>query len=236
MKQIILRAHEVRRLQTAGEVLVVRPVNTAGREIERAATTLEWAQALAQNTCFGRRITDREIEERAASLAGRFHPFVCSDGELVGLHCPLGTPSERRWVRETFITGYEMDDNGYFTLDDAGEYIDKIWYRASTPNLAWFDGESDWPTDPKWRSPVVMPRWASRYVVEIAEVQARQVQAISTFDAEHTGVNPFVHTGMTGQETSCQAAFRTAWQKENGPDSWDANPWAWFVRARRVEA
>lgn len=219
MKPITLRAHEVRRLQTAGEVLVVRRI--------------KWPVYGAWAGGKRRVMTEREAEKITAEIAG---------GLLHRPVCPHGMPRERRWVREVWNhTERSMDEARAITEDImSGTAVN---YRATfvddmvAAGMSRADAtESEtWET---WLPSIQMPRWASRYVVEIAEVQAKQVQAITEAEAIAAGVQL---GGPIGHIPSYRAGpyayhFAQLWDYMNGPDSWSANPWVWFVLARRVEA
>lgn len=215
MKPIILRAHEVRQLQTAGEVLVV--------------LRIKWPVYGAWAGGKRRVMTEREAEKITAEIAG---------GLLHRPVCPHGMPRERRWVRETWAYGVHAMASA---RDEEGPFV----YAATN------HGEQGRLCD-RWRSPVVMPRSASRFVVEIAEVQARQVQSITEAEAIAAGVRTtflplacadgtrvwHVDNYPTVQcsTTSAVDAYGGYFETVHGPDSWDANSWVWLARARRVEA
>jgi hypothetical protein len=92
-----------------------------------------------------------------------------------------------------------------------------------------------------------MSRWASRITLEITAVRVERLQDISEADARAEGVcelslqqgepgawwtadpkNP----DIAGRTAIC--AYRKLWEKINGPDSWDANPYVWVVEFRQV--
>ncbi len=66
-----------------------------------------------------------------------------------------------------------------------------------------------------WRSPVTMPRWASRLTLTVRDVQVRRVQSIS-----------YGEVGDAGIMSAFWYAFRQHWER-SGLD-WDANPWCAF--------
>ena len=95
----------------------------------------------------------------------------------------------------------------------------EIAYRADGESLVW---------EP-WKSPLFMPRWASRIDLEIMEIRVERLQDISQADACSEGT-PSIK-GCSEQE-----AYAALWAKTNGPESWDANPWVWIVEFKRVQA
>ena len=64
---------------------------------------------------------------------------------------PLGQPGERRWCQETWC------NPDY--LEDGITCRDYTYYKAT------HDDPKEWRGC--WRSPVTMPRWASRFTVEV---------------------------------------------------------------------
>ena len=109
------------------------------------------------------------------------------DGEtrvLSNEPCPFGVVSDRLWVREThhvpdFLKDYEQDElsRGLITRDDLG-----MSYKADAPHMT--------PADGGWTSPVAMPRWASRLVLEITDIRIERILDISDADAKAMGLKP----------------------------------------------
>lgn len=232
MKPIILRAHEVRQLNTAGEVLVVRLIKP-------------------QPVPFGS--VSASPQKKMAAM-----PWMPVGGVHVDLwRCPLGTPSERRWVREAWRPrishGCSMDacdcDSVHVTYAADGERSEGRYFTGYQIPDTWLMPKASKRGNV---SPVTMPRWASRYVVEIAEVHAKQVQSITEAEAIAAGVRTtflplacadgtrvwHVDNYPTVQcsTTSAVDAYGGYFETVHGPGSWDANPWAWLARVRRVEA
>jgi len=89
-----------------------------------------------------------------------------------------------------------------------------------------------------WRSPIHMPRWASRITLEITGVRVEQLQDISDEDALAEGVNvhPDFHGKARDSIYSPIQAFRDLWESIHGPGAWEANPWVWVVEFQRVQA
>lgn len=105
---------------------------------------------------------------------------------------------------------------------------DLLWARET-----WWRGEYDFtPDDPKgtppeaslfyravgvrrisWKSPVTMPRWASRMTLRVRSVAVKRVQDITADEAIDTGA-------YSTNETFVECF---------GPAAWDANPWCAFV-------
>lgn len=83
--------------------------------------------------------------------------------------------------------------------------------------------------EPRWRSPLYMPRWASRIAREVTEVRAQRVQAISEEDA--------VAEGFAGSEVETpREQFASAWDVINGLKApWGSNPFVFAYTFRRIE-
>jgi hypothetical protein len=136
--------------------------------------------------------------------------------------CPFGVPGDRLWVRETFAMP-----------EDVGEGPDgSVYYRATDPG--WDDNDSG----VKWRSPLFMPRDASRITLEITGVRVQRVQEINTYDALCEGMEPtpWIDTpGVPSGKSECDQ-FQDLWVEINGGKSWDKNEWVWVIEFKRLEA
>lgn len=130
------------------------------------------------------------------------------------LPCPYGVPGDRLWVRETFC------------LRDPEYHPERgYWYAAS-----------DDVDNPKWTSPLFMPRNASRITLEIDGVRVQRLQDISEADAQAEGCRG-VH-GATGQAIpgpplSAREDFERLWDRLNAERApWRENPWVWAITFR----
>lgn len=122
--------------------------------------------------------------------------------------CPLGSPGDRLWVRETwqaihvFIdpeTGYGDDMEWAKTIpkdprrrgvhpDEIVMDFDTDWwqvvYAASDPDADLCQEDRGFP----WRPSLHMPRWASRLILEITYVGVERLQDISMAAATSEGI------------------------------------------------
>lgn len=157
--------------------------------------------------------------------------------------CPYGQPGDILWVRETFVTGHEMED-GYFKFNEDGDRIGKTWYRASDPELAWYDGNSDFPAEKvPWKPSIHMPYAACRIWIKNKSVRCERLHDITEEECILEGVEML----KTGPKilykdylndtwlTTAYESFKTLWIKINGPESWDKNDWLWRVEFERTE-
>jgi hypothetical protein len=114
-------------------------------------------------------------------------------------------PGDRLWVRETWRSQSMRPDD--------------VIYRA--------DGESLMP----WRSPIHMPRWASRITLTVTDVRVQRVAEIDEYDAKSEGAEAVLVSrgwnldGHGFGSVSYVAGFQSLWNSIHGPGAWDANPW-----------
>jgi len=149
---------------------------------------------------------------------------------------PYGKPGDRLWVRETFITGYELDDDELRVGDE------RAWYRADGEIDSWLD-EDGYMGDHKWRPSIFMPRKLSRITLEVTAVRIERLQDISEEDARAEGAKCACRA--SGREVlfpdqsqhigSWKLHFQEIWESIHGPGSWDANPWVWCVSFQRIK-
>lgn len=94
--------------------------------------------------------------------------------------------------------------------NNADPMEDFYCYKADNPNYL-----------PKWKPSIFMPKEACRIRLLITDVRVERVQDISEEDAKAEGAtNPHV--------------YRDLWEKINGKDSWNKNPWVWCISFRRI--
>lgn len=121
---------------------------------------------------------------------------------------PYGKPGDLLWVRESWIHGCD-----FFGPE-------KTLYQADHTDCRGPQSCED--GFHKWKSPIDMPRWASRLTLEIADVRVERLQEISEEDARAEGIAAPLYYPAKPQ-------FCALWQSINGPGSWDANPWVWVL-------
>ena len=170
--------------------------------------------------------------------------------------CPYGQLGDRLWVRETwqlvkeqgytYETDYGPESDSYWTLKedrqvkqtDLGEWL--IDYRADSKEYVL--------CDMVWRSPIHMPRWASRTILEVTDVRVERIQDISFNDAiaegcsvehHHDEIPPICDSdGMLLAKgyIGPKAWFLNRWDALNAKRgfSWPSNPWVWVVEFKLV--
>ena len=143
-------------------------------------------------------------------------------------------PGDRLWVREGGELLHDADDwNGVDRWHVAGwRYADgtlKEFRDFGAPLSEWVGDCS-----PQKRSPIFMPRWASRLTLLVTDVRVQRLQEISDRDALAEGVEGSPINEMHWKDYtdpkcwilgSPKHGYRTLWNSIHGPDAWDANPW-----------
>lgn len=132
-----------------------------------------------------------------------------------------GKPGDRLWVKEAWAkvpaTAYHHDGSiPHKVLDEDGykwwAIYKEGWERSS-------EG---------WKSPRYMPRWASRFRLEVENICLEQVQDIGEIDAILEGC-PVEHI-----EDPC-AWYEKLFRSIYGDAVWDANEWVEVIKFRLVK-
>jgi hypothetical protein len=164
------------------------------------------------------------------------------NGQGNPVRCPYGNPGDRLWVRETWCQRF-VDPPG------PNGYWDGYYYAATdaTPQKVDGDGGIEYTKRgfeaSPWKSPIFMPREASRLTLEVTEVRVERLQEITEEGAIAEGmtVGPCGEKDGLCTDNTCRKtardAFAEGWDALNAKRGfgWDANPWVWVVRFRRVE-
>jgi len=148
-------------------------------------------------------------------------------------------PGDALWVREKWGA-----DHWYYIK----QYQAETWRGTPDPSSAgihYAASERDLGIFPAgyWRSPIHMPRWASRITLEIESVRVERVQEISEADAEAEGCRAGVYQGRNRAGEPCEVrqssaieAYAQLWNSLHGHGAWDRNDWVWALTFRRLEA
>ena len=146
--------------------------------------------------------------------------------------CPYGRRGDRLWIRETWWHHKECRPPFEHQRESC------VRYDATEP-----PERRDWLSEQYTRrSPVHMPRWASRITLEITDVAVERLQDISEDEARAEGVEAYFDDGVwyygpyNRGHADPRAAFARLWDsRHKPPHDWASSPWAWIVRFRRVE-
>lgn len=142
---------------------------------------------------------------------------IAGEAQPVGA---LWSRGDRLWVREAFAYGWPVEENQAFPVYDQEH---AITFRADGNRP--FGGICS-----GWKSPIHMPRWASRLTLIVTDVRIHRLQEISNEDAIAEGIEPHGHafTGYGKQSDIWMTpydSFASLWNSLHGPDAWAANPW-----------
>lgn len=128
-----------------------------------------------------------------------------------GIRCPYGYPGDRLWVREVWT-----------------QFMDGMAYRADTTP---FSEEQRKAYGVRWRSPIHMPRTASRLLLEITDIRVERLQSISDEDIEAE----MPELRVVGEQACL--AFAARWDAINAKRgyTWKMNPWVWVIEFKLVQ-
>lgn len=169
--------------------------------------------------------------------------------------CPFAV-GQRLWVKEAWAPQPGREESVDLPEHDGGRNPDAVCYRADERRAG---EDPEWPEGinlavRRWRSPLYMPRWASRLSLEVVSVRCERLHDITDDDARAEGVTEVTFIpddgfppslgymagpddGRAALFTSPRDAFEEGWNLINGKRApWSVNPWVWVVEFRRVEA
>ena len=139
-----------------------------------------------------------------------------------GIRCPYGQPGDRLIVRERWAT------------DPCYDHFKPSALKTSWPILYESgDGRCFTRGFHRVRSPIHMPRWASRLTLEVTGVLVERVQEISEADAVAEGTAP-INIRVDAIDFPYRAGYAALWDSINGKGSWASNPWVWALEFRRI--
>jgi hypothetical protein len=187
-----------------------------------------------------------------------------ADGTNQRVPSPYGLPGDRLWVRETHVIESNVDAHEDYpppftdgrptrrVTNEFGAHWSQAHYRATDPAPdLWYD-DREGPFC-RWRPSIFMPRWASRFTLEVTAIGAEPLQNIDDAGAESEGCGEStcprcggatVCSGVTCPECRGDGIlhprdqYRRLWDSLNAKRGygWDGNPWVWvvaFTRSRR---
>jgi hypothetical protein len=125
-------------------------------------------------------------------------------------HYPRWFVGDRLWVKETW--GFNPD-------------------HPSVPEFACFRADPGHEHDGiKWKSPIHMPRRASRITLEVTAVRFERLQAITDADALAEGIECAAEWREDNPPHIC---YSVLFDHINGPGTWLYNPWVTVIEFRR---
>lgn len=191
-----------------------------------------------------------------------FRGYFIVDGEMrygsKFIKCPYGKVGDILWVKEVHYLFGEWKVDGvtkkknnlkyrFIPHDDNVMFEDKILVLGETFQL---DVKQNSYHLPAWykRLGRFMFKKHSRIFLKITDVRVERLQEISQADAIAEGIKSFRPVPGDGPaETqyyhylkdkwgpSPIHSFKTLWQKINGEESWNKNPWVWALSFKRID-
>lgn len=171
--------------------------------------------------------------------------------------CPYGQPGDQLWVRETWRCGWSEAMSEPFLQYQADGEIVMPETSARHNDMAKYLPDGTESTKPSFRPSIHLPRWGSRITLEITGIRVERLRDISEKDAIAEGLSTVTKDGKSWKwgipdrdglpgndnvgwhwqewERDPRDAYRHLWESINGPGSWDANPWVWVVKFKRIE-
>lgn len=145
------------------------------------------------------------------------------------IKCPWGKTGDEIWVKETF---HACKPSGRFPE------LTKVWYNYKAEHKDRNPGPM-WPPFDKWKSPLLMPKEASRILLEITGIKIERLQNITEEGAIREGIvfqkdslmqkeNEF----WFGKDKVAQSArdmYKNLWSNMHGKESWDKNVYIWVI-------
>jgi hypothetical protein len=189
---------------------------------------------------------------------------------IYGTKQPYGVIGDRLCVKETWgVVSHTFDENENICdwkpnrpakqirelKFGTGYYDGHVIYKADG-GFEWNAGDDcSIETKIAWKSPLFMPRCASRILLEITDIRVERVQDVSEEDAIAEGVEfgscweeQFGEGYCTGEgwmdyrnaDYGCSTpkeSYKTLWDSLNAKRgySWEKNPWVWVIEFKVVE-
>jgi hypothetical protein len=176
---------------------------------------------LAGNKTMTRRICKPQPDTRGLRFTNRWEDY---HGNKVKPRYEIG---DVLWVRETWQK-FLIEGGGFGYTYKANNHI--------------FD------QDTKWKPSIFMPKSACRIWLKVTDVKAERLQDISEGDAIMEGVGSgfqmnagwpdyeHIENGIcTLTQDTAKMSYVSLWNKINGKDSWDLNPWVWVYSFERID-
>lgn len=169
------------------------------------------------------------------------HPVIFTGESVRGIISGVKTQT-RRIVKPQPCSGIRQSPMARGGLEDGHGRVIRIKYESG--QILWVrETWSRWGrgiayraddnlSGIKWKSPLFMPRWASRITLEIKDVRVERLWEITEEDAIAEG---FADDPNPPWKTSPRRLFETGWNAINGKKfRWTLNCWVWVIAFRRI--
>jgi hypothetical protein len=174
-----------------------------------------------------------------------FIPSYFAGGE--GGWCPYGTPGDVLWVREEhYRYGQWLGMLNRFTKNGRQKYqfipiAEEIKFSDNPPaefrkgmhhkdphHLGWYK-----------RLARFMPKAAARIWLEVTDIRVERLHDITEDDAIAEGIvetlGRYVVDSWGPGYSPWMQSVKSLWQKINGPESWEVNPWVWVISFKKAK-
>lgn len=153
--------------------------------------------------------------------------------------CPYGKVGDELWVKETWGIDAWLNGNPVYCYK-----ADNVNHRPES----FVEDEFGAMKQSGWKPSIHMPRAACRIFLEITDIRVERLQDISEEDAIAEGVDTrcYYEGGHIYElpsrgtvnlyNASLRTGFHALWNKINGEESWNSNPWVWVISFRRIES
>ncbi len=170
----------------------------------------------------------------------KFMVDVRDKGKLIGRFfrkCPFGVPGDKLWVKETWA----------LRTPSFSYHHSRVFYKDGTDKLI-YNQETIEPTQKygynlseksRWRSSVTMPRWASRYTLDLLSVRVERVQEISDKYSALSGCpkDILLYDAYDPERAyltdgTAKKWFVEFWNSHNPKYPFDSNPFVWVLEVK----
>jgi hypothetical protein len=176
-----------------------------------------------------------------------FHREVDRELQVWPVVCPYGRPGDRLYIKETWRPSIHhacTPDRQHCECFDIEVYYDADDSLAVFPESEVADGWNFPKAAHRGNvSPLFMPRWASRLLLEMKDIRIERLQQITHkaavaegFSTPKGGWNSLWGPRLPLMSYAVNR-FANTWDKLNGETyPWTSNPWVWVLPFKRVEA
>jgi len=151
-----------------------------------------------------------------------------------------GAPGDQLWVRETWCLSDPEFEHQLPPTPRPSKDGRWVYYRATEPDIEGRDNKSP------WRTPIYMPRWASRITLEITSLRVERLQSITEEDAQAEGLDHDekwwygpMHPvkQMPKVFYDARKAYRSCWNSlhPGAHEDWHADPFVWVISFRKLD-
>ena len=176
------------------------------------------------------------------SFDGRFYIFqnLTNTKKHFAAKCPYGQVGDVLWVREKFRPLYncetgELERFDYFAGNQ--DFYGYLKYKGTVV---------------KWKPSLFMPKEACRIFLKVKSIRIERLYDITKEDAIAEGVECKIinnikeyraylvkdseHVfGKDSYPISAECSFLELWEKINGNESVNLNPWVWVIEFERID-